>query len=172
MVSQMLTSDHRPLGCVVGVAALLVAGSSTGLLQPERYGTTLAHRMAFASADRLSGDRYLGIGDSMALRRDDLVPDIPLGDRGNAHVVDPAKSRGPRESRRRNRLFACRAQPLHAGTCRHRRPPRDIHRRNALTGAAGARGGARGRKINSFDRRARLTDRGFPGRFGDSRSGH
>jgi hypothetical protein len=25
MVSQMLTSDHRPLGCVVGVAALLFA---------------------------------------------------------------------------------------------------------------------------------------------------
>jgi hypothetical protein len=24
----------------------------------------------------------------MALRRDDLVPGIPLGDRGNAHVVD------------------------------------------------------------------------------------
>ena len=62
MVSQMLTSDHRPLGCVVGVAALLVAGSSTGLLQPERYGTTLAHPMALLA---LTGYLVIVISESV-----------------------------------------------------------------------------------------------------------
>jgi hypothetical protein len=40
--------------------------------------------------------------------RDDLVPGVPLGGWGDAHVVDPPKSRGPRQGRYGDSLFTCR----------------------------------------------------------------
>ena len=42
----------------------------------------------FSRADRLSGGHGVGIGDWVAPCRDDLVPSVPLGGWGDAHLAD------------------------------------------------------------------------------------
>jgi hypothetical protein len=57
----------------------------------------------------------VGIEDWLAACRDDLVPGIPLGDWGDAHLANPPKSRGLRPCRGGDRVFACRSAFLLLG---------------------------------------------------------
>jgi hypothetical protein len=57
----------------------------------------------------------VGIEDWLAACRDDLVPGIPRGGWGDAHLANPPKSRGLRPCRGGDRVFACRSAFLLLG---------------------------------------------------------